>query len=55
MKYLTKIEVNFMDKVQNITVDMNYVCMYLYVYVYIVMWLHVSMYQQLAQLKLSKC
>lgn len=53
MKYLTQTEINFIDKAQNITMDVNYVCMYLYVY--IVTWIHISMYQKLAQPKLSKC
>lgn len=71
MKSLTQIEVNFIDKAQSIALDINYVCMYLYMYVYTTVDLnflcgHLYMYvyivcgymlpcSRLAQLKFSKC
>lgn len=51
MKFLTQIEVNFIDEAQNITMDVNYVCAYLYMHVYIAvdmkyvcMYLYISIY-----------
>lgn len=54
MKYLTQNEINFIGKAQNITMGMNYVGKYLYSYVHLVMWIHISMYQKWAQIRLSK-